>query len=73
VEPTDLLPVVHYDARIGEDNLDVMRWGPIPFWAKDIKIGFSTFNARGEEVDTKPAWPSRSGAAWWRSIIFING
>src|SRR5207245_10379370 len=27
-----------------------------PFWAKDIKIGFSTFNARGEEIDTKPAF-----------------
>jgi putative SOS response-associated peptidase YedK len=33
-----------------------MRWGLIPYWAKDIKIGFSTFNARAEEVDTKPAF-----------------
>jgi len=23
-----------------------MRWGLIPYWAKDIKIGFSTINAR---------------------------
>jgi putative SOS response-associated peptidase YedK len=35
---------------------DVMRWGLIPYWAKDIKIGFSTINARAEEVDTKPAF-----------------
>jgi putative SOS response-associated peptidase YedK len=28
----------------------------VPFWAKDIKIGFSTINARAEEVDTKPAF-----------------
>jgi len=27
-----------------------------PYWAKDIKIGFSTINARAEEVDTKPAF-----------------
>jgi putative SOS response-associated peptidase YedK len=33
-----------------------MRWGLIPFWAKDEKIGFSTINARAEEVDTKPAF-----------------
>jgi putative SOS response-associated peptidase YedK len=30
--------------------------GLIPFWAKDIKIGFSTINARTEDVDTKPAF-----------------
>ena len=33
-----------------------MRWGLIPYWAKDIKIGFSTINARAEEVNTKPAF-----------------
>ena len=33
-----------------------MRWGLIPYWAKDIKISFSTINARAEEVDTKPAF-----------------
>ena len=33
-----------------------MRWGLIPYWAKDIKIGLSTINARAEEVDTKPAF-----------------
>jgi putative SOS response-associated peptidase YedK len=21
-------------------SLDVMRWGLVPFWAKDIKVGF---------------------------------
>jgi putative SOS response-associated peptidase YedK len=34
-------PVVHYDTKAGERSLDVMRWGLIPYWAKDIKIGFS--------------------------------
>jgi putative SOS response-associated peptidase YedK len=37
-------------------SLEVMRWGLIPFCAKDEKIGFSTINARAEEVDTKPAF-----------------
>jgi putative SOS response-associated peptidase YedK len=56
VAPTDPLPVVRYDAKDNQRSLDVMRWGLIPFWAKDEKIGFSTINARAEEVDTKPAF-----------------
>ena len=56
VAPTDPLPIVHYDAKAGTRDLEVMRWGLIPYWAKDIKIGFSTINARAEEVDTKPAF-----------------
>ena len=28
----------------------------IPYWAKDIKIGFSPINARAEDVDAKPAF-----------------
>jgi putative SOS response-associated peptidase YedK len=56
VAPTDPLPVVRYDERDQQRSLDVMRWGLIPYWAKDIKIGFSTINARAEEIDTKPAF-----------------
>jgi len=56
VAPTDPLPVVRYDEKAHQRSLDVMRWGLIPYWAKDIKIGFSTINARAEEVDTKPAF-----------------
>jgi putative SOS response-associated peptidase YedK len=56
VAPTDPMPIVHYDAKQGARDLEVMRWGLIPYWAKDIKIGFSTINARAEEVDTKPAF-----------------
>ena len=56
VAPTDLLPVVRFDAEAHERSLDVMRWGLIPYWAKDIKIGYSTFNARAQEVETKPAF-----------------
>lgn len=40
-----------------------MRWGLIPFWAKDTKVAFSTFNARVETASTKPmfreAWKRR--------------
>jgi putative SOS response-associated peptidase YedK len=33
-----------------------MRWGLVPWWAKDIKVGFSSINARAETVDTTRAF-----------------
>jgi putative SOS response-associated peptidase YedK len=56
VASTDPVPIVRFDAREKGRTLEIMRWGLIPYWAKDIKIGFSTINARAEEVDTKPAF-----------------
>jgi putative SOS response-associated peptidase YedK len=56
VAPTDPLPIVRFDAKAHERSLDIARWGLIPYWAKDSKIGYSTFNARAEEIDTKPAF-----------------
>jgi putative SOS response-associated peptidase YedK len=54
--PTEDLPVVRYDARAGQRGLDVMRWGLVPFWAKDIKVGFANINAKAEGIETKPAF-----------------
>ena len=56
VAPTDNLPIVRYDQKAGSRTLDLMRWGLVPYWAKDIKIGFSTINAMAETVDTKPVF-----------------
>src|SRR5438128_1420184 len=56
VAPTDPLPVVRYDAKAGERSLDVMRWGPVPFWAKDIKVGFANINAKAQGIEGKPAF-----------------
>ncbi|MED1603187.1 SOS response-associated peptidase [Alkalihalophilus marmarensis] len=33
-----------------------LRWGLVPVWAKDPKIGYKMINARGETVDEKPAF-----------------
>jgi len=54
--PTEDLPVIRYDARAGQRSLDVMRWGLVPFWAKDIKVGFSNINAKAEGIEGKPAF-----------------
>jgi putative SOS response-associated peptidase YedK len=35
-----------------------LRWGLVPSWADDVKIGYSLINARSETVRTKPAFRS---------------
>ena len=44
----------------GQDRAcaEKMRWGLLPGWAKDAKIGASMINARIETVATKPAFRS---------------
>jgi len=54
--PTDPLPVVRYDDKDHQRSLEVMRWGLVPFWAKDIKVGFANINAKAEGIETKPAF-----------------
>jgi putative SOS response-associated peptidase YedK len=54
--PTDPLPVVRFDAKERQRSLDVMRWGLVPFWAKDIKVGFANINAKAEGIENKPAF-----------------
>ena len=55
VAPTDALPVVRHDPRAGERSFDVIRWGLVPFWAKDIKVGFANINAKAEGIEGKAA------------------
>jgi len=56
VAPQSLQPVVRLDGETGQRELTVMRWGLIPFWVKDAKIGYSTINAKSETVATSPAF-----------------
>jgi putative SOS response-associated peptidase YedK len=56
VAPTDPLPAVRYDPKAGERSLDIMRWGLVPFWAKDAKVGFANINAKAEGIESRPAF-----------------
>lgn len=40
------------EQRIGKQ----MKWGLVPSWAKDEKIGFKMINARAESIDSKPSF-----------------
>jgi putative SOS response-associated peptidase YedK len=37
-----------------ERELALLRWGLVPFFAEDPKIGYSTINARAETVANSP-------------------
>ena len=50
VAPTDPLPIVCYEAKNHRRSLQVMRWGLVPFWVKDIRAGFANINAKTKGV-----------------------
>jgi putative SOS response-associated peptidase YedK len=68
--PTTKLPVVV--SRNGERTLTLMRWGLIPSWARDLKIGHATFNARAESLDTRPAFRG-AWQAGRRCLVIADG
>ena len=53
IAPTQMLPVVLDESP---DRLQRLRWGLVPFWAKDPRIGNKLINARGETVASKPSF-----------------
>lgn len=53
VAPTQLAYVITDDTP---GALQQFRWGLIPFWAKDIKMGSRMINARSETILEKPAF-----------------
>lgn len=68
IAPGQALPIV---TRHSPNRLEVMRWGLVPSWAKDTKIGYQMINARAEGIEQKPAFrkPFRSQ----RCIIPVTG
>lgn len=70
IAPTQEIAVV----RINPDRkrqLDFLKWGLIPSWAKDPSIGSRMINARSETVHEKPAF--RTALKHRRCIIPANG
>jgi putative SOS response-associated peptidase YedK len=55
IAPTQVAPVVRVD-REGNREIAMLRWGLVPFWAKDLKVGTSMINARSEGIEAKPAF-----------------
>jgi len=53
IAPGQKAPVV---LRQSPNRLEWMRWGLVPTWAKEPKIGYKMINARGETLDQKPSF-----------------
>lgn len=73
VAPTDRAAIVIDSAKTEPPTrrLETARWGLIPGWAKDPKIGARAFNARSEELEDKPMF--RSALEKRRAVVPASG
>ncbi|MBO1269820.1 SOS response-associated peptidase [Arthrobacter sp. PO-11] len=73
VAPTQNVPIV--TEKLSEDVLErrllTARWGLVPSWAKDVKIGSRLINARSETVLEKPSF--RKAAVKRRALMPAEG
>lgn len=69
IAPTQEVMVIRSDASTRRAS--AMRWGLIPLWAKDRKIGNQLINARAETVAVKPAF--RDGFRSRRCLVPADG
>ena len=68
IAPTESVVTVR---NVESREAALMRWGLIPFWAKDPKIGARMINARAETVAEKPAF--RSALRRRRCLVLADG
>lgn len=73
VAPTQDVPII--TEKLDEDSVErrllIARWGLVPSWAKDIKIGSKLINARSESILDKPSF--RKAAITRRALIPAEG
>ena len=69
IAPTQEVLTVVNDGS--EHQAQSMKWGLIPFWAKDPKIGSRMINARAETVVDKPVF--REAFKKRRCLVLADG
>ena len=57
IAPSQIVPVIRH-AQSGDSRRQMIgcRWGLIPYWAKDPKIGNNLINAKAETIAEKPSF-----------------
>jgi putative SOS response-associated peptidase YedK len=70
IAPTQEAPVIRV-ARNGGREVAMLRWGLVPFWAKDLKVGTRMINARSAGVEDKPAF--REAVKQRRCLVPASG
>jgi putative SOS response-associated peptidase YedK len=70
IAPTQYIAAIR---NAGEDDreLAMLRWGLVPFWAKDPSIGNRMINARAETVAEKPSY--RAAYRHRRCLVLADG
>jgi putative SOS response-associated peptidase YedK len=72
IAPTQDIAAVRDAGDEGEGReLVALRWGLVPFWAKDPSIGNRMINARAETVAEKPAF--RAAYRHRRCLVLADG
>lgn len=71
IAPTDEVATVRQDRAGPRRIFALMRWGLIPYWAKDASIGNKTINAVSETAAEKPAF--RESLRKRRCLVPANG
>lgn len=73
VAPTDSAAIVLDSAKTEPPTrrLETARWGLVPAWAKNPGVGAKAFNARAEEVESKPMF--RRALIKRRAVIPATG
>jgi len=71
IAPTQPVATVIRDAKTDANQLEIMRWGLVPSWAKDITIGSRLINARGETIHEKPSF--RAAFKRRRCLVVADG
>jgi len=70
IAPTQDVAAIRQDGD-GHRELVQLRWGLVPFWAKEKSIGNRMINARAETVAEKPAY--RAAYRKRRCLILADG
>jgi putative SOS response-associated peptidase YedK len=71
IAPTQMVATVLYQPESHKRELQHLRWGLIPSWAKDLSMGAKLINARAETLAEKPAF--RSAYKRRRCIVIADG
>jgi putative SOS response-associated peptidase YedK len=61
------------EAARGAREARLMRWGLVPRWAKDLKVGYRMINAKAENLTTSRAYAPLVGKFRHRCLIVADG
>src|SRR5215207_1628518 len=61
------------EAAQGEREARLMRWGLVPVWAKDLKVGYRMINAKKENLMKSRAYGPLLGKYRHRCLIVADG